>query len=796
MRKVEFNDNWQYKNLNNNSEFKTITIPHDAMFSEKRQENNPGGRNIGFFAGTDYLYQKKFMLVETEPKNVVFEFEGVYRNAEIFINGEKAAFRPYGYTNFYVDASKYLKFGEENLLEVKAYNQDQPNSRWYSGAGIYRPVIMHTADEKYIMINGIKITTKSINPAIIELDIKTNTSGDLTIEILNENNVVLTKQTRTDGHCTLELEVPNAKLWDTENPNLYQCVVKFGDDLVTETFGLRTTQWSADEGFTLNGKRIILKGACIHHDNGPLGACAFEEAEERKVRIHQEVGYNALRSAHNPCSKALLEACDRLGMLVMDEYLDVWYIHKTEYDYADYMSDWWQRDLQDMVEKDYNHPSVIMYSTGNEVSETAQDRGIDLTKQMTEYLHSLDSTRPVTCGINILFNFLSSIGLGVYSDEKAKKEAEASKSSKKKKAVGSEFYNNLAGLLGDRFMKFGATLYPCDVYTRKAFANMDVAGYNYGIDRYKKDLKKYPNRLILGSETFCSDAYRFNEFAKANKRIIGDFVWAGMDYMGEAGIGSWEYEDYAPKDGTEAGWLSAGSGRINLIGRELGEALYTKVALEKEVGPFIAVKPVYQTGKHSPSAWKMTDAMPSWSFSGCDGMKAEVEVYARAHSVDLYVNDKLVANKRFKKDCKVIFKTKYYDGTIKAVSKDANGKVIGEDILKTAANDTKITLTPEQDKAINNKLIYVLLNYTDNEEIIKVMEKGRIKVEVTGGKLLALGHACPYNLDGFLNNDTAMYYGEAMAVIRVAEDSKELIVKANDDKLTSEIKITCVGGEQ
>lgn len=350
------------------------------------------------------------------------------------------------------------------------------------------------------------------------------------------------------------------------------------------------------DGFKINGKRLVLLGACVHHDNGLLGARCDEDAIERKVRILKENGYNALRSAHNPCSKAFLNACDRQGMLVLDEYIDHWYIHKTEYDYVDYFKKWWKKDLADMVSKDYNHPCVVMYSTGNEVSETAQKKGIALTKKMTEYLHNLDQTRPVTCGVNIFFNFLSSIGFGVYSDKKAKKEAEAAQKAvasgkmSKKKAVGSQFFNNLAGLLGDEFMKRGATLHGCDVKTRDAFANMDIAGYNYGIYRYGRDLKKYPERLILGSETFCNDAYRFYEMAKNNPRMIGDFVWAGMDYLGEVMVGSWEYDDYAKNFDGGLGWVSAGSGRIDLTGKPLCEALYTKVAFEKAAGPYIGVR--------------------------------------------------------------------------------------------------------------------------------------------------------------------------------------------------------------
>ena len=337
-----------------------------------------------------------------------------------------------------------------------------------------------------------------------------------------------------------------------------------------------------------------------------------------------------------------------MGMLVMDEYIDGWYIHKTKYDYADEILENYRKDLKDMVDKDYNHPSVIMYSTGNEVSETAQKKGISLTKSLTDRLHELDSTRPVSCGINIFFNFLSSMGFGVYSDKKAD---EAAENAKKKKAVGSEFYNTVAGIFGAGFMKTGATLYPCDVKTRDAYANMDVAGYNYGIKRYRHDLKKYPKRIILGSETFCADAYQFMQEAKRDKRIIGDFVWAAQDYLGEVGIGAWEYKDYAPRFDGGCGWVSAGSGRIDLTGKLLGEMAYTRVAFELE-DLAIAVMPVNHTKDvHSPSAWKMTNAMESWSWDGCDGNAAKVEVYTRADHVKLYVNGDCVGTKKPKNDC-------------------------------------------------------------------------------------------------------------------------------------------------
>ena len=645
---------WTCRHLGDTAPGKTVTLPHDAMLAEPRTALSAGGTNTGWYEGYDYEYRRTLTVPENALADThILEFEGVYHNAEVWLNGQKAAFRPYGYTNFYVDCAPYLHAGE-NELRVIARNADQPNSRWYSGAGIYRPVQLWTAGGAHIALNGVKIRTLSLDPAVVEVRVKTTAPGTVRLTVGDLPAV----QQESDGEAVFTLTLDNARFWTPETPNLYTCRVSFADDEVTETFGVRKVEWGTD-GFLLNGKRHIIQGACIHHDNGLLGAVCDPDAVARKVRLLKENGYNAIRSAHNPCSKALLAECDRQGMLVMDEYIDHWYIHKTEHDYVDYFNDWWHQDLTDMAEKDYNHPCVVLYSTGNEVSETAQKRGIALTKEMTDFLHGLDDSRPVTCGVNIFFNFLSSIGFGVYSDEKAKKEAERAEKAKqrgekaaKKKAVGSQFFNNLAGLLGDEFMKRGATLHGCDVKTRDAFANMDIAGYNYGIYRYKHDLKKYPQRLILGSETFCNDAYKFRELAKQEPRLVGDFVWAGMDYLGEVMVGSWEYADYAETFDGGPGWVSAGSGRIDLTGKPLGEALYTRVALEADNGPYIAVCPVNHTGdRHSPSAWKMTNAMPSWSWTGCEERKANVEVYARAARVELVLNGHAVGSKTLKNDC-------------------------------------------------------------------------------------------------------------------------------------------------
>ena len=783
---------WTCRHLGDTAPGKAVTLPHDAMLAEPRTAISAGGTNTGWYEGYDYEYRRTLTVPENELADThILEFEGVYHNAEVWLNGQKAAFRPYGYTNFYVDCAPYLHAGE-NELRVIARNADQPNSRWYSGAGIYRPVQLWKARGAHITLNGVKIRTLSLQPAIVEVRVKTTAPGTVRLTV----DDLPAMQQESDGEAVFTLTLDNARLWTPETPNLYTCRVSFADDEVTETFGVRKVEWGTD-GFLLNGKRYIIQGACIHHDNGLLGAVCDPDAVARKVRLLKENGYNAIRSAHNPCSKALLTECDRQGMLVMDEYIDHWYIHKTEHDYVDYFNDWWRQDLTDMVEKDYNHPCVVLYSTGNEVSETAQKRGIALTKEMTDFLHGLDDSRPVTCGVNIFFNFLSSIGFGVYSDEKAKKEAERAEKAKqrgekaaKKKAVGSQFFNNLAGLLGDEFMKRGATLHGCDVKTRDAFANMDIAGYNYGIYRYKHDLKKYPQRLILGSETFCNDAYKFRELAKQEPRLVGDFVWAGMDYLGEVMVGSWEYADYAETFDGGPGWVSAGSGRIDLTGKPLGEALYTRVALEADNGPYIAVCPVNHTGdRHSPSAWKMTNAMPSWSWTGCEGRKANVEVYARAARVELVLNGHTVGSKTLKNDCLARFSIPYESGTLEAVSYDAADHEIGRCKLQSAGGATSLTLDAEEPAAQTGHLCYVRLRYTDENGITKPLARGNIQVQVRGGTLVGLGSACPFNKHSYLDSETDTYYGEALAIVRMG-DGDAMTIAASDGEYSAELTVS------
>lgn len=814
MKQIDFNHGWSCRSLSRPGEAVAVTLPHDAMLSEPRAEESVAEGNIGWYVGGDYEYRKTFDAPEDwRGKALLLEFEGVMRDAEVYINDQKAAYRPYGYTNFYIDPAPFLRYGAENELRVIARNTEQPNSRWYPGTGLYRPVSLFLADGAHIPVNGLRVKTLSVDPAVVEIEVRTTEPGAVSVEILYAGKAVAASAAQSVfvGGCAaiparfgksaqtvspaqrcahaakLRVEIPNAKLWDCDSPHLYTCRARFGTDTVEESFGIRELKWNPETGMTVNGKRVILRGACIHHDNGVLGACSFPEAEERRVRILKANGYNALRSAHNPCSKALLNACDRLGMLMMDEYVDVWYIHKTKYDYALHLADWWQDDLREMVEKDFNHPCVVMYSTGNEVAETSEKKGVDFAGEMTRYLHGLDPTRPVSCGINIFFNFLYSIGFGVYSDDKAEKQEKAASKPAKKKHVGSDFYNTLAAAAGTEFMKLGATLHGCDVKTRGAFANMDIAGYNYGLYRYQHDLKKYPGRLILGSETFCSDAYSFWEIAKKEPRIIGDFVWSGTDYLGECGIGAAEYPDYTGGKTTHA---TGGNGRIDLIGKPRAEAAYTRVALERESGPFLAVKPVYEDATPAITGWRTTTAVESWAWDGCEGRKAKVEVYARAAEVEILLNGRSVGRVKPKK-ARAKLTIPYESGTLEAVAYDKSGKEIGRSSLVSAGAETVLEVKAESASVKPEGLVYLPIRYTDAQGVWKPTEKHLVQVRVENGELLGLGSACPYFKGNYMDSECQTYFGEALAVVR-AKKAGEVRVTVSDDQNAQTVTIPCV----
>ena len=773
MKKIDFNENWSYRRLGTDEEFKTISLPYDCMLHEQRSDDSPGGCNNAWFEGYDYEFVKEFERSSAEIGKTVFaEFEGIYHQGEIFINGEKVGYRPNGYLGITADITKFLKEGK-NVIRVTAVGKDVPNSRWYTGVGIYRPVYLYEADEKYVTLDGVKIKTLSIDPAVVEVDITSCGSGEAEVALLFDGKEVVKENVFLDGHGSIRFTVPDAKLWSVDSPNLYKCRIRFGSDERKEPFGIRKISCDAKKGFCINDKRVIMYGACLHHDNGLIGSVSIKEAEERKVRLLRSAGFNAIRSAHNPCSKELLDACDKFGVLVMDEYADSWYIRKTKYDYALHLREWYERDLKDMADKDFNHPCVVLYSLGNEVSETAEKEGVELFIKMRDTLKSYDDTRPVTCGINIGFNQAAASGHSFFSDARAEENDF--------KNLGTEKANHVKWMFGPLFTKLNAVLPGCDKATREIFAASDVAGYNYGILRYKHDRRKYPDRIILGSESFCEDAERFYKIVHRDNGIIGDFVWTGMDHIGEVGLGSWEYRDYAPTYIHTKGWLTSGSGRIDITGKLLPEAYYMKAAFGLLKNPVIAVRPPNHNGeRHSPSGWKFTNSVCSWAWEGCEGKKAVTEVYGCGEYVELYLNGKKIGRKKLGKRCRAIFNITYRKGVLTAIVYDKNNDETGRVNLESASGDTKLAIEPENNTVKSEGLCYIRLRLTDEAGTTKVLERKRIKVTVDGGELLGLGHACPYNEDGYVSDETSTYFGEALAVVK-ADGSGKLSVRASFD---------------
>ncbi len=779
MKKISFNDGWTVFSLTDESWAPIKTdLPFDAMLHEERVDNAEGGVNTAWFTGGDYRFEKDFGKLEVPPKGkAILEFEGVYRDAEIFLNGEKIAQNVYGYNDFYVDLTDHLK--DQNHLEVICRNADQPNSRWYTGTGIYRPVFLYLLPEKRIELNSLRLLTLDHETGRVRVKATLSEEGVMNLRIKDKDGqevVSLSIQSK-DKAIEKEFEIPSVHLWDEEDPYLYQVEAEFEGYVESLRFGVRTITYG-DEGYFINGKRLLLRGACIHHDNGPLGAVTYFDAEYRKLSLLKSVGYNAIRSAHNPIGKYLLDACDELGIYVMDEYADCWYIHKTKYDYVKDLANNWKTDIALMVQKDYNHPCVVMYSSGNEVAETSEEKGIQLTKDFTDYFHSLDSSRPVSCGINIFFNALYSMGFGVYSDKKADNNGQAKA---KKQEVGSAFFNAIANFVGSNVMKVGAKLHICDRKTRGAYANMDIAGYNYGIFRYPHDLKKYPHRLILGSETFCCDARLWYEQALKNPRIVGDFVWAGMDYLGECGVGSWVNEEDAPSFDHGKGWITAGSGRIDITGKLLGEALYTQVIYGVKPIELAVVAPKEAELKHSQSAWKYSMAMPYYDFPGQEGKKATAEIYSKDEAVALYLNGKLIKKTKARKSGTTKISFPYQPGELKAVSY-RSGEEVASIVLRSGKQGNHLTLHPETKAPTPaDRLLYVRMKLGDEDGVIRPYLKSMLTVsDIQGGKLIGIGNGNPYHAESYLGNEARTYQGEAIAIFRV-ENEKEFSFSVHSD---------------
>ncbi len=756
-----FNADWTCRRLDKAGKTWKGNLPYDAMFEEGRSLDNPSGKNGAYFEGGDYLFEKDFPLEEKDQgKEVYLLFGSVYKDSVFRLSGIEVQRHSYGYTPILLKIGKEVRFGENNHLEVEVHNSDQPNSRWYTGTGILQDVHLFIKDRTHFLPFSTRITTLDEKEGRIRIESLLSEEDEVQLEILDEDKILLSKNLGKRKEIDEEILLPDLQPWSPDSPKLYTLRLCGTKDVEEKFFGLRTIKLDKEKGLLLNGKRVLLLGCCLHLDEGLLGGAIDDYAERRKARLIKKAGYNAVRAAHNPISKAFLEEADRIGLLVLDEYVDCWYTHKTAYDYASHMLENYPEDLKAMVDKDYNHPSVILYSIGNEVGETSEKKGIELAGKMVQRLHELDTTRPITCGINVFFNGIAHTPFTQYSDKKAKKESEG-----KKSANSSAFFNNLADLLGADFMKTGAMLPIVDKATKDAFGKLDIAGYNYGIKRYRHDLAKYPERFLLGTETFASDARYFYRQAMENNRVLGDFVWAGMDYLGEVGIGAKIDMDKIDTTTHPEHFLTAGAGRLDILGETTSEMLYTRVAFELDKIHMAVIPPKEGKAKHTPSAWRFSHAHPSIAFH--EKGTSIVEVYCLEKEVALYQDGKLLARKKTKENGRAKFKVKDIHKDLTAKGIDGNGKVTCEETLLAPGKETRLKAYAEEKEVEKDGLLYLHFDIVD-EKGLRWLDKD---VEVTildiqNASLLAFGNSCPVQPLAYRGRMVETYYGTNMAILR------------------------------
>ena len=765
MQKQSFNRCWTCNG-------KAVTLPHDAQIFEHRGADVSNGGH-GYFPGGVYTYEKTFTApAEWAEKTILLEFEGVYKNATVSLNDKELCFHAYGYTRFFVEL-KELNIGGENTVTVVADNAKLPNSRWYSGSGIYRPVWLYVGPKESIRPESVKLSTISIDPAVVRVQSPIPVKAELA-GVCGEG---------TD----FTLTIPDAKLWSAEEPHLYPVKITSAEDETEIMFGIRQITWS-NKGFFINGRETLLRGGCVHHDSGILGAATYAESEERRVRILKENGFNAIRSSHNPASTALLEACDRLGLYVMDETFDMWYNRKNPYDYGCDWAENWEADTAAMVERDFNHPSVILYSIGNEVAEPVDQKGIDAGKAQIDLCHRLDPSRPVTCGTNLMILSRAAKGQGIYQDGEQNTGTEGKKQTEDPSKVknASLMFNIMTSFIGSSMNKAGNSK-KVDELTTPFLDSLDIAGYNYGSGRYPLEEKAHPNRVVFGSETFPQDIWKNWEAVKKYPYVIGDFMWTSWDYLGEAGIGAWSYTGGMPFNRPYP-WILAGSGVIDILGNPDGSCKYASTVWGLEKNPVIAVRPVNHPGvRPSKSSWRGTNAILSWSWGGCEGNKAEVEVFSDADSVELLLNGRSCGRKKLK-ECKTMFKLKYAPGTLTAVAFDAAGTETGRSALSSAKGPFTLAVRPEKSAVKPGEIVFVPVNVEDANGIVEANADREISVTVEGGELLAFGSANPCTAEEYHVGRFTSYYGRALAIIR-ADEPGTLKISASDGRESASAQI-------
>jgi len=754
---------------------RTVTLPYDAVRDLPRSADSDEGPRTGNFPGGLFEYSKTFDVPEEyRDKSVTLEFEGVYRDAVVSINGEFVAQRPNGYTNFYVKANPYLRYGEPNTVSVQA--RAHQDTRWYTGAGIHRDTKLIVGEQVHVALDGVRITTRDVDAerAVVAIATTVENEGratrtlrvmtrirDAEGAVVASGSAPVTLLPGASEVARMRLYVGWPALWSVEAPNLYtvETTVSDGDRVLDEErtpFGIRTLQLDPKHGLRINGETVDLRGACVHHDNGLLGSAAIARAEERRIELLKAAGFNAIRSAHNPISKATLDACDRVGMLVMDEAFDMWTQAKAPFDYSLAFPEWWERDVEAMVAKDFNHPSVIMYSIGNEIFETGRPIGSVWGRKLAEKVRSLDDTRFVTNAINHLASVAHRLRelLGDAAEQVVD-------------------INTFIASIGDAMMQVSAN----DEVTRateESHAVLDVSGINYGHSRYELDRELFPNRIIVGTETFPDDIDELWPLVRENAHVIGDFTWTGWDYLGEAGIGRVGYpdDDYVPT-GISAPypWLSGWVGDIDITGHRRPQSYYRETVFGLRHTPYIAVhRPQFHGRPVAKTPWSWTDSVSSWSWDVPEGSPATVDVYSDADEVELLLNGSSRGRSAVGDDKAFLarFELLYEPGELVAVSYIA-GQEQARTALRTAAGPLHLTATADRDeiRADDTDLTYIAITLGDEKGDVAGHRDRLVSVSVGGaGVLSALGSGNPRTEEPFGTSQCTTFDGRALAIVR------------------------------
>ena len=773
-------------------EGRAVSLPQDEMILEQRRPDAPSGNQTGYYPVKSYTYEKRFFVpAEWKEKQNTLEFEGVMTQAMVYLNGELVTTNRYGYSRFYAEMNPRLRCGEENVLQVIALSAEN-NSRWYPGAGIYRDVWLWQGERIHVQPEGVRLKTAALEEdyALVLADVSVENSGleakklrlrvTLTApdgrETAAENLVSVLQTETVQAHLRLIVDEP--ALWSPEQPALYAYRAELldGDRLLDRDegrFGIRILSLDARHGLGINGVETKLRGACIHHDNGLIGASTLPDAERFRVEQLKAAGFNAIRSAHHPAGKALLDACDEIGVLVMDELADMWEMPKNTADYApDFVSEW-KRSLERMVSKDYNHPSVVLYSLGNEIPEIGRRSGGRRCREMANYLRRLDGDRYVTLAVNGFLAMTDRI-----DEMMAVMAQNESGSSARAESPGSEALNAAMAKMEQKRMDAFSTSRGLSEAMEEAACELDVVGYNYLTARHAYEHTAHPERVVVGSETYPTEIARLWDIVEKNPHVLGDFTWTGYDYVGEAGIACYHY---AP-DRREQGWYPdrlAYCGDINLNAYRRPVSYLREIAYGLRKEPMIAVERLDRYGQQdNTNDWKYYDALDSWTWPGFEGKPGIVHVLAASDEVELFLNGVSLGRKATVGH-EAAFALTYAPGELLAVG-CTGGKEDERFALRTAGEPVRLGLCADKDTLIadGRGAAFVTADLLDAKGLPNRFDKRKVTVSVDGAGVLAgFGSADPQCEGSYQDTTWESFDGRVMAVVRSTEESGEIRVR-------------------